>query len=262
MSHSIPPLSDKSLFRSQGLINGKWVNAKSGETFEVVDPASGKVIGTMPDMNNDDTQEAINAAAAAFPSFRKTTPRERGRMLRKWEQLMRENADDLAKLITWENGKPLKESLAEVEYAADYFEWFSEEAPRSYGDTIAAKTSSHRVFTINEPIGVCALITPWNWPAGMVTRKIGPALAAGCTIVLKSPGETPFTSAALAELSLRAGVPNGVFNIVPALRHTVEVGGALTSSEIVKKVSFTGSTRVGKILMKQSADTLKKLSFE
>lgn len=262
MAHSVPPLNDKSLLKDQTYINGKWVGAKSGKTFEVTDPASGKTIGTMPEMNKEDTEEAINAAAAALPAFRKTTARERARMLRKWYQLMVDNADDIAKLITWENGKPIADAKGEVTYASNFFEWFSEEAPRAYGDTIPASVPGNRVFTIKEPVGVCGLITPWNFPAAMITRKIGPALAAGCTVVAKSPGETPFTAAALAELAHRAGIPPGVVNIVTALENTAEVGETLTSSEIVKKVSFTGSTRVGKLLMKQSADTLKKLSFE
>lgn len=262
MSRSVPPLSDKSLLKSQGYINGKWANAKSGKTFDVHDPASGKLIGTMPDMGKEDTEEAIEAASAALVSFRKTTARERGRLIRKFYQLMLDNAEDLAKLITWENGKPLFEARGEVEYAANYFEWFSEEAPRHYGETIPVSFGGHRVYTIKQPIGVCGLITPWNWPAGMVTRKIGPALAAGCTVVLKSPGETPLTASALAELAHRAGIPPGVLNVVTALENTVAVGEALTLSPTVKKVSFTGSTRVGKILMGQSAKTLKKLSFE
>ena len=262
MSRNTPQLKDKSLLKHQAFINGKWVNAKSGKTFEVTDPASGKVIGTMPDMNKGDVEDAINAAAAAFPSFRKTTARERAQMLRKWYQLIVDNVDDLSKLITWENGKPLFEARNEVIYAADYFQWFSEEAPRVYGDTIAASVAEHRIYTIKEPVGVVGLITPWNWPAGMATRKIGPALAAGCTVVLKSPGETPLTAAALAELAIRAGIPPGVFNIVTSLHNTAEVGSTLTSSPTVKKISFTGSTRVGKLLMKQAADTLKKVSFE
>jgi len=262
MSLSIPKLSDKSLFRTQAYINGKWGNANSGKTFEVTDPATGKVIGTMPDMNQEDTEDAINAAAAALPSFRKITGRERGRMLRRWQTLMMDNIEDLAKLITWENGKPLAEARWEVKYAADYFEWFSEEAPRNYGDTIPATIADHRIYTIKEPIGVCGLITPWNWPAGMVTRKLGPALAAGCTVVLKAPAETPFTSTALMVLAERAGIPPGVLNLIHAHENTSKVGSTLTESPIVKKVSFTGSTRVGKILMKQGAGTLKKLSFE
>ncbi|KAF2151934.1 succinic semialdehyde dehydrogenase [Myriangium duriaei CBS 260.36] len=262
MGHSIPPLNDKSLLKSQAFVNGKWVGAKSGKTFEVTDPATMKPIGTMPDFDKEDTELAIKAAEEAFVSFRKTTARERAKMLRKWYQLMMDNADDLAKLITWENGKPLADAKGEVAYAANFFEWFSEEAPRAYGDTISATVAGNRVFTIKEPVGVCGLITPWNFPAAMITRKIGPALAAGCTVVAKSPGETPFTAAALAELSVRAGIPPGVVNVVTALKNTAEVGETLTTSETIRKVSFTGSTGVGKLLMKQSASTLKKLSFE
>ncbi|KAJ9612380.1 succinate semialdehyde dehydrogenase NADP+ linked [Cladophialophora chaetospira] len=257
-----PSLSDKSLFRTQGYINGKWVDAKSGKTFGVTNPATGEVIARMPDMGKEDTEEAIEAAAKALVSYRKTTRRERARLLRKWYDLVTENKEDLAKLITMENGKILPEARGEVEYAANYFEWFSEEAGRVYGDTISGITSDHRIYTIKEPIGVCGLITPWNWPAGMVTRKIGPALAAGCTVVLKSPGETPLTSSALVELAHRAGIPPGVVNVVTTLSNTPEVGTVLTTSPTVKKVSFTGSTRVGKILMKQASSTLKKLSFE
>lgn len=175
---------------------------------------------------------------------------------------MQENAEDIATIISWENGKPLAEAKGEVAYAASFFEWFAEEAPRSYGDTIAASVAGNRVFTIKEPVGVCGLITPWNFPAAMITRKIGPAFAAGCTSVAKSPGETPLTSLAICELGIRAGVPKGVVNMISALENTAEVGEALTLSPIVRKVSFTGSTRVGKLLMKQSSDTLKKLSFE
>ena len=175
---------------------------------------------------------------------------------------MTDNADDIATLITWENGKPFNDAKGEVTYAASFFEWFSEEAPRNYGDTIPATVPGNRVFTIKEPVGVCGLITPWNFPAAMITRKIAPALAAGCTVVAKAPGETPFTSLALAELAHRAGIPKGVVNVVTALANTAEVGEALTSSPTVRKVSFTGSTGIGKLLMKQSSDTLKKLSFE
>ncbi|KAL9106003.1 MAG: hypothetical protein Q9227_008911 [Pyrenula ochraceoflavens] len=262
MSHAVLPLSDKSLFKTQAYVNGKWVNARSGKTFEVTDPASNKVIGTMPEMSRDDTTTAIEAAAAAFSTFSRTTARERSRMLRKLYQLMTDNLDDLAKLITLENGKTLVEARDELVYSASHFEWFSEEACRAYGETIASSSADRRIYTIKQPIGICGLITPWNLPASMVSRKIGPAIAAGCTVILKSPGETPFTATALAELASRAGIPPGVFNVVTALQNTVEVGATLTSSPTVKKISFTGSTRVGKILMKQSADTLKKLSFE
>lgn len=262
MGHSVPPLNDKSLFKSQAYVNGQWVDAKSGKTFEVHDPSTGKLIGTMPEMDKSDTEAAIKAAADALPAFAKLTGRERGRMLRKWWQLMTDNAEDIAKLITWENGKPLADAKGEAAYAAGFFEWFSEEAPRTYGDTIPATVPGNRVFTIKQPVGVCGLITPWNFPAAMITRKIGPALAAGCTVVAKSPGETPFTAAALAELAERAGIPKGVVNIVTALKNTAEVGETITGSTTVKKVSFTGSTNVGKLLMKQSSATLKKLSFE
>lgn len=261
-AHVASTLKDQTLFKTQAYVNGKWIDAKSAMTFEVHDPATGEQIGTMPEMDRSDTEAAIAAASAALPSFRNLTGRERSRMLRKWYQLMVDNADDLAKLITWENGKPIADSKGEVTYAANFFEWFAEEAPRVYGATIPASVAGNRVFTIKEPVGVCGLITPWNFPAAMITRKIGPALAAGCTVVAKSPGETPFTAAALAELAHRAGIPNGVVNFVTALRNTAEVGEAITTSKSIKKVSFTGSTNVGKLLMKQSSDTLKKLSFE
>ena len=172
------------------------------------------------------------------------------------------NAEDIAKLITWENGKPLTEAKGEAAYAASFFEWFGEEAPRTYGDHIPATVAGNRIVTIRQPVGVCGLITPWNFPAAMITRKIGPALAAGCTVVAKAPGETPLTALALAELAHRAGIPNGVVNIVTALKNTAEVGATITASQTVRKVSFTGSTAVGKLLMKQSAETLKKISFE
>ena len=183
-------------------------------------------------------------------------------MLRDWFNLMNENAEDIATLITWENGKPLTDAKGEVAYAAAFLQWFAEEAPRNYGDQIPATVHGNRAITIKQPIGVVGLITPWNFPAAMITRKIGPALAAGCTIVAKSPGETPFTALALAELSKRACIPPGVINIVTTLENTAEVGETLTTSQIIKKVSFTGSTNVGKLLMRQSSSTLKKLSFE
>ncbi|KAF2140957.1 uncharacterized protein K452DRAFT_288352 [Aplosporella prunicola CBS 121167] len=261
MGH-VPSLKDKSLLKTQAYVNGEWVGAASGKTYEVTDPNTHKVITTQPEMDASDAQKAIDAAYAALPAFRKLTGRERSRMLRKWYDLMIENADDLAKLITWENGKPLADAKGEVTYAANFFEWFSEEAPRVYGNTIPASVAGNRVFTIKEPVGVCGLITPWNFPAAMLTRKIGPALAAGCTVVAKSPGETPLTAAALAELAHRAGIPKGVVNIITASENTPELGEAITTSPIVKKVSFTGSTNVGKLLMKQSSQTLKKLSFE
>ncbi|KAL1961039.1 hypothetical protein VTO42DRAFT_4927 [Malbranchea cinnamomea] len=260
--HTVPPLNDKSLLVEKCYVNGEWVTAKSGETFEVHDPSTGLLIGTCPEFSTEDAQNAIDAAVAAFPSFRKTLARERARMLRRWYQLMMDNAEDLATLITWENGKPFADAKGEVNYAASFLEWFSEEAPRITGDTIAASVPGNRVLTIKEPVGVCGFITPWNFPAAMITRKIGPALAAGCTVVAKSPGETPFTANALAELASRAGIPKGVVNFVTASKNTAAIGELLTTHPAIRKVSFTGSTNVGRLLMKQSASTLKKLSFE
>lgn len=276
-------LKDKSLFIEKCYVNGEWVTAQSGETFDVhgeqqmlveleieriangsvyADPATGEFIGKCPEFSAADTEKAIAAAAAAFPSFRATLARERARMLRRWYQLMVDNAEDLATLITWENGKPLADARGEVNYAANFFEWFSEEAPRVYGDTIPASVAGNRVITLKEPVGVCGLITPWNFPAAMITRKIGPALAAGCTVVAKSSCETPFTANALAELAHRAGIPKGVVNIVTAAKNTAEVGEILTTHPTIRKVSFTGSTTVGKLLMKQASSTVKKVSWE
>lgn len=260
--HTVPKLKDPSLFIEKGYVNGEYATASSGQTFEVHDPSTGKLIGTCPEFSRDDVTKAIDAAEEAFVTFKKTLPRERATMLRKWYNLMQENAEDLATLITWENGKPLADAKGEVAYAANFFNWFSEEAPRMYGDTIPASVPGNRVMTLRQPVGVCGLITPWNFPAAMITRKIGPALAAGCTVVAKSPGETPFTANALAELSRRAGIPKGVVNFVTALKNTPEVGELLTTDPRIKKVSFTGSTNVGKLLMKQASSTLKKLSFE
>lgn len=219
-------------------------------------------MATCPEFDGKDTELAIEAAHAAFKSYRKTTARQRARLLRKWYDLMIENSEDLAKIITAENGKPLADSRTEVNYAASFFEWFSEEAPRIYGDTIQASNPACRLVTVKEPVGVCGLIAPWNFPAAMITRKAGPALAAGCTVVVKAPAEAPLTALALAELAHRAGIPPGVVNVITALGNTVEVGQVLTTNPTIKKVSFTGSTGVGKLLMSQCSSTLKKLSFE
>ncbi|KAK2044544.1 succinate-semialdehyde dehydrogenase [Colletotrichum somersetense] len=262
-STMVPKLKDPSLLKKDVCyVNGEWVKAKSGKTFDVNDPATGDKIASCPEFDKADTDAAIAAASAAFETFRTKTGRERSKLLRRWYDLMMENADDLTTLITWENGKPVADAKGEVAYAANFFEWFSEEAPRVYGDTIPSSVPGNRVWTVKEPVGVCGLITPWNFPAAMITRKIGPALAAGCTVVCKAPGETPFTSLAIAELGHRAGVPRGVVNVVTALGNTPEVGAALTASPAVRKVSFTGSTAVGKLLMRQCAGTLKKLSME
>lgn len=213
-------------------------------------------------MTAAETCNAISVAGEAFKTFRNTSGRERARMLHKWYDLMMENKDDIATLITWENGKPLADARGEVVYAAGFLEWFAEEAPRMYGDSIPAAVKGNRVVSIRQPVGVCGIITPFNFPAAMITRKIGPALAAGCTVVCKSPGETPLTSLALVELANRAGIPPGVVNIVTTLVNTPEVGKELCTNMTVKKVSFTGSTSVGKLLMEQCSSTLKKVSFE
>jgi len=233
-----------------------------GFNEEDIDPATSKVIGRCPEFNAVDTEKAIKAAFNAFSVYRHTPVRERARLLRRWYDLILQNLDDIATLITWENGKPFTEAQGEVKYAAAFLEWFSEEAPRLYGDTIPVSVQGNRVLTIKEPVGVCGLITPWNFPAAMITRKIGPALAAGCTVVAKSPGETPFTANALMELAYRAGIPKGVVNTVTALANTAEVGQTLTTHPEIKKVSFTGSTRVGKLLMEQASSTVKRVSWE
>lgn len=259
---NVPKLNDPSLFKSKAFINGDWVDAKSGETFAVTDPSNESEIGQLPEMGAEETKEAINHAQTAFESFKKTTGRERATMLTKWFNLCQENAEDLAKLISWENGKALAEAKGEVVYGSSFFQWFSEEAPRGYGDVIPSGIKGNRVLTFKQPVGVVGLITPWNFPLAMFTRKVGAAVAAGCTVVLKPGGETPYTALAIGELGVRAGIPKGVFNIVTCLKNTPEVGKELTTNPIVKKVSFTGSTGVGKLLMKQASDSIKKVSFE
>ncbi|ERS94917.1 hypothetical protein HMPREF1624_08628 [Sporothrix schenckii ATCC 58251] len=251
-------------------MDGTWVTAASGASFDVVNPANDQILGACPDFSVAEANRAIDAAAKAFPAFRDTAPRERARLLRRWYDLVMAHADDLALLLTLENGKPLAEARGEVVYAASFLEWFSEEAPRAYGDTVPAanRPGARQVLTVREPVGVCVLITPWNFPAAMITRKAAAALAAGCTAVIKPAGETPFTANALVELARRAGVPRGVLNVVTAsAAQTPAVGAALTSSPRVHKVSFTGSTAVGKLLMQQCAgntpgSTLKKVSLE
>ncbi|KAK7419369.1 hypothetical protein QQX98_003321 [Neonectria punicea] len=262
MSTSTPQLKDASLFHGKNWINNKWVESVSGKRFDVTDPATGALIGSCPESTAQDAETAIRAAADALPGWRSRTGRERSRVLRRWFDLVMENKEDLATLITWENGKASPDALGEVSFAASFLEWYSEEAARIYGDVIPHSAPGFRTSVIKEPVGVCGLITPWNFPAAMVTRKLAPALAAGCTVVVKTAGETPFAANALAILGERAGVPAGVVNIISALNNTPEIGQTLCSSEIVKKISFTGSTRVGKILMRQSSDTLKKLSLE
>jgi succinate-semialdehyde dehydrogenase / glutarate-semialdehyde dehydrogenase len=253
-------LKDPSLLRQQGHINGEWCDADDRSTFTVTNPATGEAIGTAPHMGAAETRRAIDAANAAWPAWRKTLAKERARILRKWNDLMLENADDLALIMTAEQGKPLPEARGEVTYAASFLEWFGEEAKRIEGDTLQSPWPDRRLVVTREPIGVCAAITPWNFPAAMITRKVGPALAAGCPIIVKPAELTPFSAFAMAVLAERAGVPKGVFSVITGDSKTI--GLEMTSNPVVRKVSFTGSTQVGRILMQQSAPTIKKLSLE
>lgn len=256
----MPNLKDPSLLRQQAYIDGAWSDADNGATVAVTNPATGETIAHVPHMGAAETRRAIEAANAAWPAWRKKTARERAAILRKWHDLMLENADDLALLMTLEQGKPLKEAKGEVTYAASFFEWFGEQAKRIAGETLASPWPDSRIVVTKEPIGVCAAITPWNFPAAMITRKVGPALAAGCPIVLKPAELTPLSALALAELAERAGVPKGVFSVV--IGDAKAIGGEMTSNPTVRKLSFTGSTAVGRLLMEQSATTVKKLSLE
>ena len=253
-------LKDPDLFRQRAYIAGAWCDADSGESISVTNPADGRTLGSVPRMGVAETARAINAANAAWASWRKTAAKERSRILRRWQELMLENIDDLAVIMTMEQGKPLAEARGEVLYAAAYFEWFAEEAKRVYGDTIPAPASDRRIMVTKEPIGVCAAITPWNFPAAMITRKVGPALAAGCPIVVKPASQTPYSALALAALAERAGVPAGVFSVVTG--SAAAIGGEMTRNPIVRKLTFTGSTEIGRVLMQQSAETIKKVSME
>ncbi|WP_321931786.1 NADP-dependent succinate-semialdehyde dehydrogenase [Paraburkholderia guartelaensis] len=253
-------LKDASLLQTSAFINGEWQGAEDGATFEVKNPATGAVIGTVPRMGAAETRRAIAAANAAWPAWRAKTAKERSVVLRKWHDLMMENADDLALILTTEQGKPLAEAKGEIGYAASFLEWFAEEGKRIYGDTIPTPANDKRIVVTKEPVGVCAAITPWNFPAAMITRKVGPALAAGCPIVLKPAEATPFSALALAVLAERAGVPRGVFSVVTG--DPKAIGGELTSNPTVRKLSFTGSTPVGRLLMSQCASTVKKVSLE
>ena len=253
-------LQDKSLFRQQCYIDGAWADADSGETIDVTNPATGEIIGTVPRMGADETRRAIEAANAAFPAWRALTAKARAVILRKFFDLMMANQEDLAQLMTAEQGKPLAESRGEIAYAASFIEWFAEEGKRAYGDVIPPTFSDRRIVVIKQPVGVVASITPWNFPAAMITRKVGPALAAGCTVVAKPATATPYSALALAELAERAGIPSGVMNIITGSADAI--GGELTANPIVRKLTFTGSTEIGKMLMKQCADTVKKVSME
>src|SRR5437763_11225277 len=253
-------LKDRKLFRQQCYIDGTWVDADSRKGTPVLNPASGDELGTVPRMGAAEAKRAIEAAERAWPAWRAKTAKERAAILRKWYDLMMANQEDLAQVMTAEQGKPLTESRGEIAYGASFIEWFAEEGKRAYGDTIPSPWADKRIVVMKQPIGVCALITPWNFPNAMITRKAGPALAAGCPVVIKPAGQTPYSALALAELGQRAGIPKGVFNVITG--NSRAIGAELCANPAVRKLSFTGSTETGRILMKQCADTIKKLSLE
>jgi succinate-semialdehyde dehydrogenase/glutarate-semialdehyde dehydrogenase len=253
-------LKDPKLFREQCYIDGAWVAADSKKTFSVDNPATGEIVGSVPDMGAAETKRAIEAADKAWPAWRAKTAKERAAILRKWFDLMMASQDDLGLILTTEQGKPLAEAKGEIAYGASFVEWFAEEAKRVYGDVIPQHQSDKRILVLKQPIGVSAMITPWNFPNAMITRKAAPALAAGCTVVIKPAEQTPFSALAIAELAERAGIPKGVFNVITGDAPTI--GKEMCANPTVRKVSFTGSTEVGRILMRQSADTIKKLSLE
>ncbi|MFF7066115.1 NADP-dependent succinate-semialdehyde dehydrogenase [Pseudomonas sp. NPDC008258] len=253
-------LKDPQLFRQQAFINGEWLDADSSLVIRVTNPATGEVIGTVPKMGTAETRRAIEAADKALPAWRALTAKERSAKLRRWFELMIEHQDDLARLMTTEQGKPLAEAKGEIAYAASFIEWFAEEAKRVYGDTIPGHQPDKRLIVIKQPIGVTAAITPWNFPAAMITRKAGPALAAGCTMVLKPASQTPYSALALVELANRAGIPAGVLSVVTG--SAGEVGSELTGNALVRKLSFTGSTDIGRQLMQECAKDIKKVSLE
>jgi succinate-semialdehyde dehydrogenase/glutarate-semialdehyde dehydrogenase len=256
-------LKDPSLFRTQAYINGQWVGASDNATFAVDNPATGKAIAQVANLTDAQAEQAIQTANTAFKSWRARTAKERANILRRWFDLIIANAEDLAQLMTLEQGKPLAEARGEIVYGASFVEWFAEQAKRINGDIMASPVATNRMLVLREPIGVCAAITPWNFPNAMITRKVAPALAAGCTVVLKPAEQTPLSALALAELAERAGIPAGVMNILTAdSDRSIAIGKVLCASPVVKKVTFTGSTAVGRILMQQSAPTIKKLSLE
>ena len=254
-------LKDSTLLHHQAYINGAWTNADSGKTFAVINPANGEELARVSDLGANETSRAIDAANAAFPEWAAKTATVRAGILRKWHDLIMEHADDLGLLMTLEQGKPLAEARGEVRYGASFIEWFAEEGKRAYGDIIPPHMPGVRLLVMKQPIGVVGAITPWNFPNAMITRKVAPALAAGCTVVIKPSEETPLSALALAELAQRAGFPAGVINIVTGV-DAATIGQTLTSSPLVRKISFTGSTAVGKQLMRQAADSVKKISLE
>ncbi len=253
-------LNDMELIRQQAYIAGRWCDADSGKRFPVTNPATGEVLAEVPEMGASETRRAIDAAKVAWPDWRRKSAKDRAGILRKWYDLMMANLEDLARIMTAEQGKPLAESQGEIAYAASFIEWFAEEGKRVYGDTIPSPWNDRRLVVVKEPVGVCCAITPWNFPAAMITRKAGPALAAGCTMVLKPAESTPLSAFALAVLAERAGIPAGVFNVLTG--EPPAIGGEMTSNPDVRKITFTGSTEVGRLLMRQSADTIKKVSLE
>ncbi len=255
------PLKNKSLYKTQCYVNGEWRNSNSGDRINVYNPYSKELVGTVPDMGAAECKEAIESAHAAFQTWKDYSAGERSQILRKWFELQMENIDDLANILTIEQGKPLAEAKGEIRYGASFVEWFAEEAKRVYGDVIPGHGRDKRITVIKQPIGVVAAITPWNFPNAMITRKVAPALAAGCTVVIKPSELTPLSALALAELAEQAGFPKGVLNIITT-NDAPSVGQAMTNHSKVKKVSFTGSTKVGKILLKQCADSVKKVSME
>ena len=260
LTRPLAALRDPALFRQQGCIGGAWQDADSGDTIAIHNPADGRPVGTMPKMGAAETARAIAAAEAAWPDWRARTAKERSQVIRRWHDLILEHGDDLALIMTLENGKPLAESKGEIAYASWFVDWFAEEGKRAYGRTIPSTMGDRRILTIKQPVGVCGLITPWNFPAAMITRKGAPALAAGCTMVVKPASATPFTATALVELAHRAGVPPGVVNIVSGPAGAI--GDALCTSPKVRKISFTGSTEVGRTLIRKAAGTIKRVSME
>jgi succinate-semialdehyde dehydrogenase/glutarate-semialdehyde dehydrogenase len=253
-------LTDPTLLRNACLVDGKWIAADSGESIDVRNPATGDQVGTVPFFKAEETKRAVEAADKALPAWRGLLAKERGRLLRRWFDLVIENREDLARILTAEQGKPYKEALSEIVNGAQFIEWFAEESRRVYGETLPTPAHDRRIVVIKQPIGVCAAITPWNFPNTIVTRKVAAALAAGCTMIVRPASETPFSALALAELADRAGIPNGVLNVITG--HAREMGLELTTNPVIRKLSFTGSTEVGRILMGQSSSTIKKMALE
>lgn len=253
-------IRDKNLFRQQCYVGGQWIGADDGATIAVTNPSDNSRVGTVPKLSKTQVSQAVDAAQEAFSSWRNKTAKERSVLIRALAEAMIENQEDLAAIMTIEQGKPLVESRGEVLYAASFFEWFAEEGKRMYGDVIPQHQTDRRIVVIKEPVGVCAAVTPWNFPAAMITRKAGPALAAGCTIVIKPASQTPYSALALCELADRVGIPAGVINVVTG--NSKEIGQEFTSNDKVRKLTFTGSTEIGKVLMRQCADSVKKISLE